>query len=138
MLGNKIGEEHGKVKGQRILPGDDKMSFIKMEVSTETQLTIYGIEGMGMATFVAYERGPGQMYAEGHGIIMTQSGAGAIWNGHGVGTMGEDGTMHLAVSLAVQTTDEKLAALNNVLVLGEVHQTMAGDIDGVFYEWKGQ
>jgi hypothetical protein len=138
MLGNKIGEEHGKVTGQRVLPGDEKMSFVKMEMSIETQATIYGIQGVNMGTFTAYERGPGQMYAEGQGIIMTADGDGAIWNGHGVGTMDEQGTMHLAASVAVQTTSEKLAALNNLLVLVEVHQTMAGEINSTLYEWKGQ
>jgi hypothetical protein len=44
-----------------------------------------------MGTFTAFERVPGQMYAEGQGIIMTADGESAIWNGHGVGHPNGDG-----------------------------------------------
>jgi hypothetical protein len=38
MLGEKLGEEHGKVTGRRVLPGDD-YRYIKMEITFETQAT---------------------------------------------------------------------------------------------------
>ena len=138
MLGEKIGEEHGKIATRRILPGDDKMSFVKMEITIETEVTMYGVAGMNIGTYTAYERGPGQMYAEGQGIIMTQDGEGAIWNGHGVATMDANGTMHVAASVAFQTTSQKLSKLNTVLALVEHHATMDGKADSALFEWKGQ
>jgi len=136
MLGNKIGEEHGKVTGRRVLPGDGQMSFMKLEISFETEVTLYGVSGMNVGTYTVYERGPGQMYAEGQGIVMTAEGEGAIWNGHGVGTMGQDGTMNFAASVAFQTTSAKLGALNGILVLVEHHADMAGSANSGLYEWK--
>lgn len=136
MLGERIGEEHGKVTGRRVLPGDGQMSFVKMEISFETEVTLYGVSGMNVGTYLVYERGPGQMYAEGQGIVMTSEGEGAIWNGHGVGSMGQDGIMNVAASVAFQTTSSKLSALNGILALVEHHTDMAGNASSVLYEWK--
>jgi hypothetical protein len=137
MLGEKIGEEHGKVTGRRVLPGDDKMSFVKMEISFETQATIYGVPGMNMGTYTIYERGPGQMYAEGQGIFMSNEGDGAIWNGHGVGRMVDDaGALAFAAAVAFQTDSTKLAALNSLMVVVEHHADMAGNANSDLFEWK--
>ena len=54
MLGEKIGEEHGKVTGRRVLPGNDERTFMKMEVSFETETTMYGVSGMNMGTYEMY------------------------------------------------------------------------------------
>ena len=84
---------------------------------------------------MVYERGLGQIYAEGQGIVMTTEGEGAIWNGHGVGTMGQDGKMSYAASVAFQTTSAKLAAPQwNILV--EHHADMAGNAHSDLHEWK--
>jgi hypothetical protein len=136
VLGEKIGEEHGKVTGRRALPGDGQMSFMKLEVSFETEVSLYGVSGMNVGTYQVYERGPGQMYAEGQGIVMTADGEGAIWNGHGVGSMGQDGTMNFAAAVAFQTTSSKLTALNGILVLVEHHADMAGNAHSTLHEWK--
>lgn len=136
MLGEKIGEEHGKVTGRRVVPGDAQMSFMKLEISFETEIGLYDVSGMNVGTYMVYERGPGQMYAEGQGIVMTAEGEGAIWNGHGVGTMGQDGTMNFAASVAFQTTAAKLSALNGTLVLVEHHADLAGNANSDLHEWK--
>ena len=119
MLGEKIGEEHGKVTGRRVLPGDD-YRYIKMEVSFETQATILGQAGMNMGTYTVFERVPGQIYGEGRGIFMTQDGQGAIWNGHGVGNpTGQGMGMAFAASIAFQADSDKLSRLNGILVVVE-------------------
>ena len=84
MMGDKIGEESGKVIGTRILPGEGGR-FVKMEVTIQTQGTYLGQKGTDMGTYVAYERIPGQVYGEGQGIFETDEGEGVIWNGMGVG-----------------------------------------------------
>src|SRR4051794_16378235 len=111
MLGNKIGEEHGKVTSRRVLPGDDPR-YVKMEISFEAQATILGAEAMSIGTYVIFERIPGQIYGEGQGIYMTKDGESAIWNGHGVGTGTPDGGVKFAASIAVQAgSSGKLAPL---------------------------
>ena len=104
MLGDKIWEATGRITGQRVLPGDD-YRLLKVETSIEYQGKLFGKDAMGMATFVSFERVPGQMYAEGQGIIGTAEGDSAIWNGHGIGAMGADEgglTMSIRYSIAYQ------------------------------------
>ena len=136
MLGEKLGEEHGKVTGRRVLPGDD-YRYVKMEVSFETSCTILGHEGMNMGTYTVFERIPGQLYGEGRGIFMTMDGQGAIWNGHGVGRMtGEGMGIAFAAAIAFQTDSEKLARLNGVLALVEHTTDNDGNAHSTLFEWK--
>jgi hypothetical protein len=136
MQGDKIGEENGKVTTRRVLPGDD-YRYVKLEISFESQCTLYGIQGQNMGTYTAWERVPGQIYAEGQGIFLTQTGEGAIWNGHGIGQGREDGSLTFAASVAFQApTSGGLSKLNGVLALVE-HQTAAdGTAHSDLFEWK--
>jgi hypothetical protein len=78
MLGNKLWEGGGRTVGTRVLPGDD-FRYVKLEVSIEGPGKLLGMDATNMGTFTAFERVPGQMYAEGQGIIMTADGESAIW-----------------------------------------------------------
>ena len=135
MLGQKLGEERGKVTSRRILEGDD-YRYIKMEINFETEATILGVKGMNMSTYTVFERVPGQMYGEGRGIFETPDGEGAIWNGHGIGRDAGDGRIAFAAAIAFQTNSEKLAALNKCLVLVEHQVDMQGNAQSALYEWK--
>jgi hypothetical protein len=90
MLGDKIWDGSGQTTGVRVLPGDD-FRYVKMEVSIQGTGKALGMDATNIGTFTAFERVPGQMYAEGQGIIMTADGDSAIWNGHGVGHPTGDG-----------------------------------------------
>ncbi len=137
MLGDKIGETSGKVVGRRVLPGDD-YRFVKMEMTIEEAGSYFGIQGMNAGTYVAFERVPGQMYGEGHGVIALSNGETAIWNGHGVGRMTGDGmALSFRYSIAVQAgAGTTLARLNEVLVVGEHDVDAAGNTRTTAYEWK--
>ena len=133
MLGEKLGEEQGKVTGRRVLPGDGR--YVKLEISFETQATILGVGAMNVGTYEVYERIPGQLYGEGQGVVMTADGEGAIWNGAGIGRVGSDGTMTFAAAVSFQTNSKKLARLNEVLVLVEHSTDMAGNAKSTLHEW---
>jgi hypothetical protein len=137
MLGEKLGQESGKVTSRRILPGDD-YRYVKMEVTFESTATIIGMEGMNIGTYVVFERVPGQIYGEGQGIFMTNDGEGAIWNGHGVGHPTEDGMgIRFAASVAFQApTTGKLSRLNGILVAVEHETDGAGNARSELWEWK--
>lgn len=137
MLGEKIGEEHGKVTTRRILPGDD-FRYVKMEITFETEGTVFGIPMRNMGTYTVFERVGGQIYGEGQGIVMTSDGEGAIWKGHGVGTPTGDGIgIKFAASVAFQApADGKLARLNTVLVVVEHQTSDDGTASSQIYEWK--
>ena len=135
MMGEKIGEETGKVTGRRALKGDDPR-YLKMEISFETQATIYGVQGMQMGTYEVMERIPGQLYGEGQGIFMGMGGESAIWNGHGVGHMDAQGVMHFAAAVSFQTNSDKLMKLNGVMAMVEHTTDMEGNAKSALYEWK--
>ena len=137
MIGDKIGEEHGRVTGRRILPGDDPR-YVKMEVSYEAQGTLFGIKGMDLGTFTVYERVPGQMYGQGQGIVMTESGESAIWNGGGVGApTGQGMGVRFAAAVTYQADPKgKLARLNGVVGMVEYTEDGDGKVHIVETEWK--
>lgn len=139
MLGEKIWEATGRITGQRVLPGDD-YRLLKVETSIEYRGKLFGKDAMGMATFVSYERVPGQMYAEGHGLIGTPDGDSAIWNGHGIGSMGGDEgglTMSIRYSVAYQAgANGALEALNRALVVGEFETKSDGTFTDNAWLWQ--
>jgi hypothetical protein len=138
MLGEQIGEESGRVTGRRILPGDD-YRYVKMEISFETQCNLFGAPGMNAGTYVIYERVPGQIYGEGQGIVMLQSGESAIWNAHGIGRpTGEGAGMKIAGSVAFQAGPGMLARLNEVLVAVEHEAADDGSVKSKLWEWTCQ
>jgi hypothetical protein len=136
VLGEKIGEERGKVTGRRILPGDEDVRWVTMEITVESQTKILGQAGGDTGTYTVVERGPGQIYGKGQGIFMTQDGQAAIWNGHGVARVDDKGGIHFAASVAFQTTSEKLAKLNGILVLVEHHTDADNNASTEFFEWS--
>jgi hypothetical protein len=135
MLGAKLGEDTGKVTGRRVLPGDEDVRWVRLEITVETQATILGQAGMNAGTYTIVERGPGQVYGQGQGIFMTLDGQSAIWNGHGVCRMDEQGGIHIAASLAFQTNSENLKKLNNMLVVVEHHTDMQNNARSDLFEW---
>ena len=137
MLGDKVWEGTGRTIGTRILPGDD-YRYVKMEVSFEGPGKVLGMDATNMGTFTTFERVPGQMYAEGQGILMTADGEGAIWNGHGVGHPTGDGMgIAFRYSIAWQaSTTGKLASLNGALHIGEFESKGDGTFTDVGWEWK--
>lgn len=135
MLGEKIGEESGRVTNRRVLEGDD-YRYVKMEITFEATGTLLGHEGSNIGTYTIFERVPGQMYGEGQGIFMANDGSSAIWNGHGVGHPTGDGmSVAFAASVAFQASEE-LSALNGVLVVVEHVLDNDGNAKSVLYEWK--
>jgi hypothetical protein len=136
MMGDKIGEESGKVIGTRILPGGDG-KYVKMEVTIQMQGTYFGRNGTDMGTYVAYERIPGQVYGEGQGIFMTEDGEGVIWNGMGVGTpTGKGMGMKWSAAVTYQTTSKKLARLNGIVGMVEHETDAQGNAKVRAWEWK--
>jgi hypothetical protein len=137
MLGEKLGEERGKVTGRRVLPGDD-YRYSKMEITYETEGTLLGLKGANIGTYTVYERVPGQLFGEGRGIVMLETGESAIWSGQGSGTPKGDGMgVKFAAALTFQASGSgKLSALNNVLVVIEHETAGDGSAHSTLFEWK--
>ncbi len=136
MLGEKIGDERGKITGTRILQGDD-YRYLKMEMSFQASGTLVGQPSMDMGTFTAFERVPGQIYGEGRGIILLTSGESAIWNGHGVGRMtGQGMAMSFRAGVTYQAGQGKMERLNHVVGVVEFEVDAEGNTHTMLWEWK--
>jgi hypothetical protein len=81
MLGEKIGEESGKVTLRRTLanPGGAP----KVETSFEASGSILGVNHMTIGTYTSIMRPDGTLLGEGQGVARGKDGAMASWVGQG-------------------------------------------------------
>ena len=79
MLGERIGEDIGKVTSQRVLPTVNGAA--RMETSFQAAGSIYGVGATDTGTYVATMRPDGTLYGEGQGVLMGKGGEAA--NGPG-------------------------------------------------------
>jgi hypothetical protein len=86
----------------------------RVEVSFEEKITVLGIEGMSIGTYVSAVRADGSVHGEGEGIYMTHEGESVTWKGLGVGRLSPDGSVAYAGSLSYNTTAPRLAKLNGI------------------------
>jgi hypothetical protein len=85
MLGEKIGEETGKVTIQRALASAG--GGPKMETTFQANGSILGVGHKTTGTYTSEMRPDGNLYGEGEGIVMNSERGGATWVGSGVGTI---------------------------------------------------
>ncbi len=134
MLGEQLGHEQGQITGLRVLPGED---VPKVEVSFTASGTMLGVHGTDMGTYLSVTRPDGSLHGEGQGVIMTDDGEMASWQGQGVGRFTGHGT---AVSwrgaVYYQTESERLGRLNGTAAVFEYDTDENGKTEANFFEWK--
>ncbi len=138
MLGEKIGEWQGKNVSQKMLPSEVS-SNPRFEVTAEASGTILGIEATLAVTYQGTMRPDGLIYGECHnqGFIMTQDGDMATFTASGLGKFtGHGQATSWRGPIYHETTSEKLARLNEVVVIYEWDIDENGNIQGGFWEWK--
>jgi hypothetical protein len=136
MLGDKLGELHGKVTGQRILPPEGANP--KCETSFEISGTILGVEATMMGTYWSIVRGDGTLYGEcpWQGIIMIKEGDMGTWSGAGVGRFtGEGAAVSFRGALYFQIASQKLTRLNSIAVPYEWDVDALGTARIHLWEW---
>ena len=134
MLGEKIGEETGRVTGRRVLPSEGHGP--KVEVSFEASGTILGVESTNLGTYSSIVRPDGTLYGEGQGVAMTKDGEAVSWIGQGVGRFTGGGAVSYRGALYYQTASEKLASLNRLAGVFEFEVGEDGNIQDTTWEWK--
>jgi hypothetical protein len=134
MLGEKIGEESGKVTSQRVLPNPD--GGPKMETSFQTSITLLGAKGTNRCTYGSVVRPNRTLYGEGRGIIMSEDGDMATWIGQGIGTIKKDGGASYRGAVYYQTSSAKWSRLNSVAAIYEYEVDAQGNSRSQFWEWK--
>lgn len=134
MLGQKIGEEKGKITGRRILRNDDLTCSI--ESSHQGTGQILGTKYSTMATYSSVMRDGGTLFGEGQGLVMTEDGESMTWMGQGVGQPKGKGGISFRGAIYFHTASKKLAALNSVAVLYEYDVDDEGNFTSQLYDWK--
>ena len=135
MLGEKLGEETGRITVQRVLPSEGPGP--KVEVSFEGRGTLLGVEMTDMGTYVSSARPDGTLFGSGQGIIMTKEGDMVSWTGQGVGRFtGRGSAVSWRGAIYYQTASQKLARLNSVAVVFEYEVDEEGKVHATIWEWK--
>jgi hypothetical protein len=134
MLGDKVGEETGKVTMQRVLPNTG--GGPRMETSAQASGKILGVSHTTTATYWSEVRADGTLYGEGQGVVMGKKGEMATWVGQGVGTLGKDGSVSYRGSLYYQSSSARWKRLNGVATLFEYSVDPQGNTRAEFWEWK--
>ena len=133
MLGELIGELHGKRTGRRVLSTD---AGFKVEVSFEDSGKILGIEANNMGTYWSAPRPDGSLYGEGQGLVITQDGEMATWKGQGVGKLLRGGVVSYRGAIYYSTASPKLARLNTIAAVFEYEVDANGNTHTKEWEWK--
>ncbi len=134
MLGEKIGEESGKVTSRRVLPNPG--GGPKMETSFEGGGTLLGVPETGTGTYWSVLRPDGILYGEGQGVVMGKKGELATWVGQGVGTIGKDGAVSYRGALYYQSSSARWKRLNGVAGVFEYEVDGQGNTRSQLWEWK--
>jgi hypothetical protein len=136
MLGEMIGELWGKITSSRVLPFEGEGQAPRIESSFQDSGKILGVEVTGIGTYWSVVRAEG-LYAEGWGIIMTKDGEMASFTAQGVGKFTGQGSASIwRGSVFNQAQSQKLAHINNIVVVYEIEVDENGNRHGKFWEWK--
>lgn len=134
MLGERIGEDIGKVTSQRVLPTAGGAP--RMETSFQAAGTIYGVATSDTGTYVATMRPDGTLYGEGQGLLMGKSGEAATWIGQGIGKTKPDGSVSYRGACYYQSASPAWAKLNSIAGVFEYEVDAQGNTKGQLWEWK--
>ncbi len=134
MLGERIGEDIGKVTSQRVLPSAGGAP--RMETSFQATGSILGVAATDIGTYVATMRADGTLYGEGQGVLMGKGGEAATWVGQGVGKMKKDGSISYRGACYYQSAAPAWAKLNSIAGVFEHDIDPQGNTKGQLWEWK--
>lgn len=134
MLGDKVGEDRGRVAGRRVLPSDGQGP--KVETSFESTGALLGINMTNIGTYRAVARPDGTLFGEGQGVLMGQGGEMASWVGQGVGKFTSAGGISFRGAVYYQSAAPAWARLNGLAVVYEHEVDAKGEIHNQLWEWK--
>jgi hypothetical protein len=134
MIGEKIGEEKGKITGRRVLRKSELQ--VAVEATQQGAGEILGVKYTSMGTYSSVMRDSGTLLGEGQGVIMTQDGESATWVGQGVGLFRGKGMIGFRGAIYFGSASKKLEPLNSVAVVFEYEADGEGNYTSKYWEWK--
>jgi hypothetical protein len=135
LLGEKVGEESGRVVGMRVLSADP--AGPKVEVSVQQTGKLLGKETTTSITYWSTPKAGGLLHGEGQGIIMTPDGDMVTFSGTGVGRpTGRGMAASFRGAIFYQTASKDLSRLNEIAGVFEFEVDESGNTYGKVWEWK--
>lgn len=134
MLGEKLGEERGKITSQRVLPSEGGAP--KVETSFQDNGKLLGVDIVARVTYHAVMRPDGTLYGEGQGVVMSTEGDSATYTGQGIGKFGPGGSVSFRGAIYYQSATGKLARLNSTVGVFEYEDEGNGNTHSQVWEWK--
>jgi hypothetical protein len=138
MLGEQIGEEKGKVTGQRVLDIDES-GTPKIETTFSSNAKFKGIDTVNTVTYWTVPRPGGMLYGEAKGVVMSKDVSGEVvtFTAYAVGRFTSLGRARFHGSVYYRTRSTgKLAFLNNLVGLFEHDSDEQGNTSSKIWEWK--
>jgi hypothetical protein len=81
VLGAELGQEHGRIIGQRVLDADGP----KIESTFSAEGTYRTIDATDLGTYWTIPRPGGALYRQGQGLLTTRDSQFATWTAQGLG-----------------------------------------------------
>jgi hypothetical protein len=134
MMGERIGEQTGKVTSQRVLPTAGGAP--RMETSFQGAGSVYGVGANDTGTYIATMRPDGTLHGEGQGVLMGKGGEAATWTGQGIGTLKKDGSVSYRGAVYYQSASPAWARLNSIAGVFEYELDSQGKTRVQLWEWK--
>jgi hypothetical protein len=133
MLGERVGEENGRITLQRVLDAEGP----KIETSFSASGTYRTIDVTDLGTYWTLQRTDGSLYGEGQGVVMTRDGEIAPWTAQGLGRFISPGTIRFRGSSFYRTSSTGgLAFLNNLMAVFEYQVNEVGNTTATSWEWS--
>ena len=134
MLGNKLGEDMGKITGQRVLDATGP----KVEVSFSAVGTYAGIDCTNTGTYWTIPIAADTLYGEGKGVLMPKNDFDMLsYTGPGIGSITGPGKARFRGSVFYKTSlTGKLSALNNLVGVFEYEIDASVNTFNQVWEWK--
>ena len=133
MLGEKLGQETGRVTSRRVVSTDIPPS---LEISMEAKGELLGVEHQTIATYVSEIRTNGTVYGHGEGVVTGKHGELATWKGSGVRTISEDGGAKFRGAIYYETASPAWVSLNAVAAVFEYSENADGSTSTEIWEWR--
>ena len=111
MLGEQIGEGHGRRTARRVVRVD---APFQVEVSFEDQGTLLGVAGMNIGTYTSEPKPDGNLHGLGQGVFASLEGEMVTWKAIGVGKFLAGGSVRYVGAISYTTSSAKLARLNGL------------------------
>ena len=134
MLGEQIGELHGKRTARRVLSVEG--GTFKVEVSFEGEGKVLGVDVHEVGTYSSVSLPGGGLYGEGQGVVLSANGGAATWKGGGVGKFGEGGAVSYRGAIYYSSATPGFTRLNGAAVVFEFNVDAEGNTHSKLWEWK--